>query len=155
MSVIDDLKRLERAGGEYSKTSQKLREAVISVAEKILELTESLPEGTELPRDYLIDTRCGGSGGNRVCYRYLIKVEKIPDLGYEEYKIVNGALDKDFYIMGDIVDGTLVRVVPRELCLQFAKDVATGWIDEVAAVVEKFTEETISAVEDMGAEDAG
>jgi len=154
VSIIDDLKRLERAGGEFSRTSQKLREAVISVAEKILELTSELPDGTELPRGYIVDTRCGGPFGSRICYRYLMRVDKIPDMGYNEYDIVNGAREKAYYIADDIVDGAYIPVVSRELCLQFSKDIATGLIGEIAEMLEKMNTETAAAVDGAEAPDA-
>lgn len=47
MSIIDSLKRLERAGGEFSRATEKLRDSAVVVADKILEMTEPLYAGKQ------------------------------------------------------------------------------------------------------------
>lgn len=51
MSIIDDIKRLERIGSEYSKTTQKIIEAAHGVADLLVKL---MPDTERLPRQYSI-----------------------------------------------------------------------------------------------------
>ena len=56
MSIIDSLKRLERAGSETSRVTEKLREAAKDVAERIIAAVPEDLWGTSLPRGYWIMT---------------------------------------------------------------------------------------------------
>ena len=51
MSIIDDIKRLERIGSEDSKTTQKIIEAAHNVADLLIEI---MPKGVTLPKQYHI-----------------------------------------------------------------------------------------------------
>lgn len=51
MSIIDDIKRLERIGSEDSKTTQKIIDAAHDVADLLVEL---MPNMERLPRQYSV-----------------------------------------------------------------------------------------------------
>lgn len=94
-NIIDSLKRLERAGGENSRQTEKLVAAATQLARHLLEI---LPTG-ELPRGYKVYERAGK--------RHL------------EVSYANCFVWLD--------DGYL----NRQQALDFARDIAGGWIGEV------------------------
>ena len=97
MSIIDDLKRLERFGSENSVAVEKLKRAAVAVADLIVNL---LPPLDELPRGY--------------------SIAKAPDghlwLRQPPYR-----------------GGEVLNLHPsRRAVLSFARDLATGWLGELA-----------------------
>ena len=112
-SVINALKRLERAGSEHSRTTQKLIEAADRLAEEIAPMLWDigLPhrgvrgKDTQLPRRYII-------GGDTRELAYL------RDYHDTRHYLGHGKAD-------------------RTTALHFAHDIATGWLGELAEWVEK------------------
>jgi len=121
-SVIDALKRLERAGSENSRATQKLRESATLVGNKI-SYEMGLPRGIELPRGYTI-------------------------LGVGEYNQPYlhqsvGAGEWD----GEPQFANVEEGASRDVLLRFAADIAEGWLDEVAAFLEERVRESDNAVQ--------
>lgn len=119
MSVIDDLKRLERAGSERSKTTEKLIEAASNAVRTIIDFCGGeLPE--TLPRGY----------------------------GWVWHEDMS---DKyDLFLFKDktwIYDAGNGGVTGRESALVLSKDIATGWLVEVAAQLERDAKEAVELVE--------
>ena len=110
-SVIDALKRLERAGSEESGATGKLKDAARELGEYVVGLLDeevrdevSAHDGiTALPRDYRVQEGYG-------------------DIGVADFHLVRW-------------DYATQRYIPvhasRFAALAFAEDVATGWLDEL------------------------
>lgn len=127
-SIIDSLKRLERAGGEFSRTNEKLRNSAVVVADKILEMTEplyagkqrwasaiDLPEGLEI---HFISTDC------------------VPVLTFAEFHAWNPLSSR-------VHDGkNISEPASREDVLRFAKMIADGYLSRLAEWLEKKSIET-------------
>lgn len=122
-NVINAVKRLERAGDENSRATQKLFEAARNVADLI---TETVPSGSDLPRGYYVKKIRTNVGS---C-KFLCK--EIDDgYGYPVTRYIDG--------MGDYLHGDIHCWIPpqdRDTVLQFAKDIAEGLLDEIAAWLE-------------------
>ncbi len=101
-NVIDALKRLERHGAEHSKTTQKLKEAAAALAEHV---ASSLPRPVP-PRTCLALPR-----------DYWLDAAGLVWQG-------RPGLPSSACLRGDSLD--------RNTALQFARDIAEGWLDEVA-----------------------
>ncbi len=122
MNILDVLKRLERAGSEDSKAIQKLHYAAAEVA-RVIEKT--VPVEHDLPRGYRV-------------------VQK----DFDAFFLVCRKSDREYWIDGRYPDDDLPRGVPvqtREGSLQFAEDVATGLLDEIAAWLEQRSKESDAA----------
>ena len=117
MNVIDALKRLERNGSECGKATAKLRASAILIADQII---KACPYRTQrdLPRGYSIGT-VRGFQGRRETYLY-------PPRG-------EGALNGE----GGYACGDFSAPQPDGCALDslhaFARDIATGLLDEIAA----------------------
>lgn len=149
MSIIDDLKRLERVGSESSKATKKLREACVNVSEKILEQIEDLPVGTNLPRNYRKVARKGRFGGQLITRHFLAYVSDNNEYGIEAETIVNGGVEKGYYVADDVMNGNWIQKTPRWLCLQFSRDVATGLLKDISEFLEKRTKEDQEHIEKL------
>jgi hypothetical protein len=123
MKLSDAIARLERAGSEHSRMTEKLRQAAIDTAEFIVKAVGR--EADDLPRSYTIQRN--GSGGR---YLFLHKDGHMNAIS-APFAYVN-----DYgQITNDRNDG-----VDRNLAMIFAQDVATGLLDEVAIYLEKQAE---------------
>ena len=113
------MKRLERAGSENSRATQKLKDACKQLGEFI---EQQVPHNVRLPRNYIVK-------GISNSY-YLVKIKNI--IFYDEEI--------------ECFDDAITDQEPsRLLCLQFAKDIAEGLLDEVAEFLEKRKEESEEA----------
>jgi hypothetical protein len=133
-SIINAVKRLERAGSENSRTTQKLFGAARQVAELIEDM---VPAGEELPRGYYVKKVQSNIGyGLFLCYDELVE----NNLEITRYiDGIGGYLHGDFHCW--------IPGQDRDTVLQFAKDVATGFLDEIAEWLEKRAEENQKATE--------
>lgn len=123
MSVIDSLKRLERAGSESSRATEKLRLAARDVAEAIEAISMDFL-GVVLPRGYVVEMREGSV--------YLMSREQ----------------DDNDYCPTRYAFYSYSRTPPtRTAILEFASDIADGWLDELATFLEARQAESIKAAE--------
>ena len=120
-SVINALKRLERAGSEHSKTTEKLVEAARIVAEQLVAL---LPDGVTL-REFRGDYERTDDD------RLLVQVE----LG--SWARLTGV--------------STVTSYQRRAALKFAEDLAGGLLDQVASYLEKDAAVAIEATSKLRA----
>jgi hypothetical protein len=95
-SVVDALKRLERAGDEHSRATEKLRQAAYALSEHLRPL---VPQREELPRGYQ--------------YHYDVLCSQV-----------------DCEVWREVCED-------RETALAFARNIATGWLDDLATWLEK------------------
>lgn len=124
-SIIDSLKRLERAGEEFSRSTEKLRKSASVVADKILEMTEPLYDGKQdwgsavwLPEGLEI---------------HFIGAGKAPVLTFDHYtawaplssRVADGRNESD--------------PASRQDILRFSKMIADGYLDRLAEWLEKKT----------------
>lgn len=109
-NLIDSLKRLERAGAENSRTTEKLREAAVEVAIKIA-VTVAPHDRTrvELPRGYEI---CAWEDEAGAAFGYLRPAES-----------------SDYFEAGATPSLASAQI--------FAADIASGLLDEIAAFLEE------------------
>jgi hypothetical protein len=140
-SIINSLKRLERAGSENSRTTEKLREAAAEVANKIVEMVplslidEEGPKGAvvSLPRGYVIEERTG----NNASFRYLTRDgDPLWESRYLDAK-------ENHYQGGDF--NCWIGAANRDDILRFSKDIATGLLNEIATWLEERTKANQSA----------
>lgn len=124
-NIISAVKRLERAGSENSRTTQKLFEAARQVAELIKDM---VPAGARLPRGYYVKKVHSNVGScSFLCrdfpgdYPGEVKTHYIDGIG--EY------LHRDIHCW--------IPGQDRNTVLKFAEDVATGLLDEIAEWLEK------------------
>lgn len=119
--TITALHRLARAGGEHSRTTQKLKEAAAELAYFIAEELEGIPCGVRLPRNYIVIAV--KPNANIGTWYYLATADKYGDaVGY-----LNGTGE---YLAGDVT--CWVPACTRKAALKFAADIASGWLDELA-----------------------
>jgi hypothetical protein len=130
MNIIDAVKRLERAGDENSKATQKLHEAASTVAEII---EKQAPVGVWLPRDYKV-----------VRIRSNVSSEVFLIGGKDPYGDGNFWVDGiGRYLHNDFQCG--IPSQTRAGSLKFAKDVAEGLLDEIAEFLEQRKAESENA----------
>jgi hypothetical protein len=119
-NIINSLKRLERAGSEQSRTTEKLIEAARALSEHVV---EHLPNDVQLGANVY---------GDEMVERLLprnIAIDRQCQLAYWDHMI-----------------GRYVAVdSSREKALRFAHDIATGWLDELAEWLEKRAAEDATA----------
>lgn len=152
MSIIDAVKRLERAGAEESQMTRKLKEAaaetarliinIVAITEKIpvidLDLFVNDPESCDLlvlPRDYMAVRFSWeeDKGGNSE----IIKCDTLFLTKPSSYD-----LDSDTFWKSDLLHPSICRAV----ALDFAEDLADGLMDEIAEWMEKENAATFKAV---------
>jgi hypothetical protein len=137
-SIINALKRLERAGKDNSRATQKLREAAIDVAQFVIDSTPRAFICKELARGYKV-----------------LGIES--NVGKEYYFRVRGTgydctsrflcIAKGHYQHGDF--NAWVDAATREDVLSFAADVANGLLDEIATQFEAATVQDASATDTL------
>jgi hypothetical protein len=121
-NVIDALKRLDRAGAESSRTSKKLIDAAITLANAV---GEKCPTYVELPRNYQV-VKLGTQDAGYNWY-----LAKMNTQNHEEGNAVFGNPSNyngywDYFGKANRADA-----------LQLAKDIAEGWLDEIGSFLEK------------------
>lgn len=121
-SVVDALKRLERAGSENSRSTEKLREAARVVAGQVtLAVIAGDNENVMLPRLYQVIV----NDNNQYV---LFKMRPATDEDrWDEYCT-------DEYKRVETVE---YHFAPRAAVLNFAADIADGLLDEIAAFLEE------------------
>jgi len=127
--IINSLKRLERAGNENSRATQKLFKAANDVAAFI---EEAVPFECELPRGYRIEKVRSNVGSAS----FLVKEG---EFGCDYIDGIGGYLHGDFHCW--------IPEQKRSAILQFAEDIATGLLDEIAEFLEKRADKSLSAAE--------
>jgi len=134
-NIISAVKRLERAGSENSRTTQKLFEAARQVAELIKDM---VPAGARLPRGYYVKKVHSNVGS---C-SFLCRDFPGDYPGEAVTRYVDG--------IGSHLHGDFHCWIPgqdRNTVLKFAEDIATGLLDEIAEWLEKRTAENQKATE--------
>lgn len=121
-SVINALKRLERAGSENSRAIKKLHEAAAKAAQAIIDAVPIHMVGEWLPRDYRV-----------VCHRSNVS---------RAYFLVRETESENYYIdgLGGYLHGDLGTWIPgqkREGSLLFAKDVSDNLLGMIAQHIEE------------------
>lgn len=121
MRLNDAIARLNRAGDENSRTTQKLFDAAKEVATLI---ENSVPINARLPRGYVVRELRSNVG-----YASFLESPHCNNDG-DTFFIdgFEGYLHNDFHVR--------VRKPSRNIIMQFASDIADGWLDEVAAWLE-------------------
>lgn len=137
-SIINALKRLERAGSENSRATEKLHEAARIVASQIITVA---PLYILLPRGYWVRKMNSNIGSEY----FLVKSTSVKNPPYElgddmrgphEWDLIDYWIDgTDSYLHGDFQ--CRVPGQNREGSLRFAKDIADGLLDEIADFLEK------------------
>lgn len=120
-SIINSIKRLERAGDERSKATQKLRDAAFELCDYLLET---------LPRNFSIleaDWREQEEPG------YVLRIKDGADLMIEH--------------MGTYCNYGEWHNVTRDMALGLAQAVAEGLLDKVAVELERQTKDAERAAE--------
>jgi hypothetical protein len=135
-SVINALKRLERAGSENSRATQKLHEAADKVAQAIINAVPRHLHGSWLPRDYRIVKITANIGEAR----YLVKKGDTDDWGNRHDYWIDGS---GGYLFGDF--NCPVPEQTREGSLLFAKDIADGLLDMISQHIEESQAKIFSA----------
>lgn len=131
-NIIDALKRLERAGDENSRSTKKLVEAAVTLADAI---EPKCPAYVELPRGYEV-VRLGTQDGGYS--RYLAK------MGAHHHEVGNAVFGRaendtdgyDYFAPASRIDA-----------LTLAKDIAEGWLVELAEFLEARAAENGAATE--------
>jgi len=130
MSIVDSLKRLERAGSENGRATKKLHEAACEVAEAIEKV---VPAGVKLPRGYRKVERKSNISSSEFLVKEVRCDRDDPDdrYGWKSYYIdgTGGYLHGDF--------NARIPAQTREGSLLFARDVAEGLLDEIAEFLEQ------------------
>jgi hypothetical protein len=149
VSIIDDLKRLERLGDECSDTTRKIRVATKNLAEKILELTKDYP--------YKL-----ADGYKRRSYTIMENgkpVEKVFLLGpnsetvFSMIDALNGLIDNDELVVGvdnEFEYNIVFKKISAKNYEQFARDIAGGLLEEICNNVENYinnSKENIETIE--------
>ena len=140
-SIVDSLKRLERAGSERSRATEKLREAAAAVA---LEIIRHVPPGVELPGWYVVRRLTSNVGSE-----FFLVLPGFHEPGSWEN---GGPESADAYIdgTGGYLHGDFSCSIPapsRAALLRFAADIAGGLLGEIADFIEKRNAEDARATE--------
>lgn len=153
MSIIDDLKRLERLGDECSDTTRKIRVATKNLAEKILELTKDYPLEYKLAEGYERTIITFLEDG-KIVERVFLLGPHSETISYLD--VLNGAIDKDEELVGcdfgNEYDITLKKISASNY-ERFATDLANGLIKEICENVEKYVNNTKADIETIEKED--
>lgn len=131
-SLINSLKRLERAGEENSATIQKLKEATEKVAKKLDELIRPNMTFPYLDDSFHKIVRSLYYFDGNLIWDYDREAQPYT---FHDYDL----LPKD-------------RYVSRKLALDFAKAIADGMLDEIADWIEKKTKQNQEAIEKLKTE---
>ena len=137
MSIIDSLKRVERAGDANSRATEKMFSAVHQVADMIADKLAPF----EWKERFHLPNRKGTSAGvwysveRREGSRYLCR-EGEPESDQDAYYMTDEFLIQD-------------RIWNRLTALAFARDVADGLLDAIAEWLEKRAAENDAASETL------
>ncbi len=147
-SIINALKRLERAGSETSKTTEKLITAAVEVAQGIVD---------RVPREVIDDLSQGGmyevelpTGRSGVRYsladcwysqRSVVLVQKC----HFTDKWVNRAVNYSDVRTQSLTGPTVQLGCDREVALHFAQDIANGLLTDIADWLELATKKNEEA----------
>lgn len=134
MKIQDAIARLQRAGDENSKATKKLHEAARNVADLI---EQNAPVNVTLPRGYKV-LRYKSNVGSQL----FLKSGHTDEYG--DGDMVDGC---GCYLHGDF--NCWIPAQTRECSLQFARDVAEGLLDEIAAFIEARKTESEKAAETL------
>ena len=151
MTVQDAVLRLERAGSESSKTTQKLREAVDVTASKIVEILDAAdlrPDCAPIGLGHMIDPQ-SRAGLQQDLRRGKAKWGGIGSYYYSPGKrrLWTGCAEEDGEILNySNVDRNNYQEPSRENCLMFAKHVADGLLGLVAEWLENRTADEVRAI---------
>tara|TARA_Y100000310_G_scaffold208417_1_gene209011 strand:+ start:347 stop:763 length:417 start_codon:yes stop_codon:yes gene_type:complete len=124
MKIVDALARLERAGQEHSRTTQKLRNAAVVLAAHVCTI---VPEGVGLPRGYRVARL-----RSNVDSELFLEAPWRSDEWEESAPLLNAT---GGYLHGDF--SMPLPIVTRDDVLRFAGDVAGGWLTELAEWLER------------------
>ena len=124
-NIVNALKRLERAGDENSRTTQKMYEAANKIAEVII---SSVPANVWLPRRYKVVV----VNSNVTSAEFLVKHDQ-----HDKHEWIDGT---GAYLHGDL--RCWIPGQTRTGVLDFAKDIAEGLLDEIALFLEKRAQES-------------
>ena len=122
-NIINALKRLERAGSEHSRTTEKLVQAADQLADHIIETSLMSLERNAYTGDVIADLpRAYYAVGPRriVLGRYVLEPQD-----------------------SSVGSGTATRMS----ALAFAQDIATGWLEELSSWLEQRAAEDEAAAE--------
>ena len=124
-STIDALKRLERAGDSQSRATEKLHKAAFAIA---LVIEKKVPDGVDLPRGYRVIREHSNVGSDL----FLVLERGTDDYGEPMSYWIDGT---GGYLHGDF--HAKIPAQTREGSLQFAEDIATGLLDDIAEFLEQ------------------
>jgi len=130
-SIINALKRLERAGSENSRATQKLYDAAIEVA---CFIEKNVPAGVDLPRGYKVKEVRSNIG----TALFLVKETDF------EFEYIDGLGD---YLHGDY--NCLIPGQKRATILKFAEDVATGLLNEISEFLHARAKKSLEGAEKL------
>ena len=121
--VINALKRLERAGAEDSRTTEKLRAAARVLSDHVVDqLSEDVVEETSLRREpsyvFMLPRREMPRG-------YALACRSQAD-GFYSFVLAEFRQDQGWFAVDS----------DRQAALRFARAIATGWLDELAEWLE-------------------
>lgn len=134
-NIVTSLKRLERAGSETGKTTRKLIEAAADVALQVERIVgEADCEDVALPRGYEVLHHHGA--------RHLVTPE-VEEVCYGTCYPVRYTLNPG--------SDSPTPDANRGAALLFAKDLASGWLEELAAFLEDRAAEDKAASETLEA----
>lgn len=120
MKIIDALNRLERAGAVNSAANKKLWQATIATADKVIGLVGC--EAT-LPRNWRVQDEEGLNGYGLV-------------LAYGR-DFVQGP--REAHLRPETSEELACQ---HQLALRLARDVASGWLEELVQMLERWSEES-------------
>lgn len=142
MKIQDALARLERAGSEHSRATEKLRQAVYAVASHLLDrlIEAGVDQELTTPAPIHIPSY-PARGGNPELPVYLYYWGG-PTLVWEE----QGVETRLSHHGGEHDE------IPRDIALDFARGVATGYLDRVAAWLEERALAAQEAAEKLAAQ---
>ncbi len=129
MTLIDSLKRLERAGSENSRATAKLHQAVREVADLI---EHTVPHNVMLPWGYIVEDRESNIGATTLLFRRSDEYDEwtgkpiLECVDYDGGRWLHGDFNADMTGYGQT----------REVSLRFAADIASGLLDEIATFIE-------------------
>jgi hypothetical protein len=124
-SIINALKRLERAGSESSKATDKIKEAAIAVADWIVSqqwvsdiFDQGFLESVELPRGYFLSGMAAAAAEPACLIVTFGELHHVPPVAIADDDTADHAL----------MAGTRLT---RKAALKLSEDIATGWLEEL------------------------
>lgn len=136
MKAIDALKRLERAGSEHTRTTQKLREAAHKVT---CQLAETVPHDIILPRNYVVTWADGyacdeGARWHKSVVVLMRKARLVTEYG--QHYFVGSVVGMASLDLGQWDVKSYFPDQSRQDVLAFSADIADGLLEEISAFVE-------------------